>query len=173
MLDTRDAVFSECRTWRYQLTRHWDPDLRALMVIGLNPSTADEQQDDPTIRRCIRFARDLGYGGVAMTNLYGFRATAPADLHKVSDPLGPDNAYWLRETAKYAGMVIAAWGADVGPYETWWKQIGWRIARAQVNAADDVHRGVYCLGTTRSGQPRHPLYLPAAARPEPWEPPDA
>jgi hypothetical protein len=80
------------------------------MIIGLNPSTADEIDDDPTIRRCIAFAKSWGYGGLYMANLFAFRATEPADLFAANDPIGSGNDEWLCNLSKDAGVVVAAWG---------------------------------------------------------------
>lgn len=152
----RDAEFSPCRTWRYTLSRIWEPAGEACMFVGLNPSTADESLDDPTVRRCIRFARDWGYGGLRMLNLYGFRATYPRDLHAAREPIGPDTDEWLAELARHSGLVVAAWGADPGPY------LG-RPARVRELLGD-----VSVLGFTQQGQPRHPLYMRADCQPQPW-----
>ena len=88
---TKGARFSECRVWRYALWRTWDPARAPLVFVGLNPSTADETQDDPTIRRCLGFARDFGCGGLHMLNIFAFRATNPDELRRTDDPVGPDN----------------------------------------------------------------------------------
>ena len=146
---TTTSVFSPCRKWRYQLARTWDTDLSECLFIGLNPSTADEQKDDPTVRRCVRFARDWGYGGLIMTNIFGYRATNPTEMKVQEDPVGPDNDIWLVRSVLRAGRVICAWG----------------------NHGEYAHRGqivhnmlkkyfLECLGITRSGEPKHPLYLP-------------
>lgn len=155
------AIFSRCRTWRYSLWRVWG-DEPIMMVIGLNPSVADETQDDPTVRRCIRFARDLGYGGLVMTNMFGYRSTDPRGLDKVFDPNGPDNDRSLREIAARAGIVVAAWGAD--------KATRSRLPGLK-RVLEDV--SIHCLARTKDGLPRHPLYLKASCVPELWEwPPD-
>ena len=104
------AVFSDCRSYRYALWRMWDGDKPLVMIIGLNPSTADEKVNDPTITRCISFARSWGYGGVCVTNLFGFRATAPTELKAHHDPIGKENDAWVHEIAKGAAITVAAWG---------------------------------------------------------------
>lgn len=149
----KDAVFSPCRTWRYLLTRRWDEG-DFVMFVGLNPSTADETVDDPTIRRCIRFAQDWGYSGLAMTNLFAFRATKPVDLKKAEDPIGPDNDFVLAKTASDAGLVVAAWGVH-GTYRN----------RAQAVIASGNLGDFKVLGTTKDGHPRHPLYMRADSVP--------
>src|SRR5208337_4601641 len=106
------ANFSECRTWRYALWRIWDWQSYAnnVMFIGLNPSTADEEQNDTTISRCIGFAKRWGYGGIYMLNLYAFCATKPDNMVQVADPVGPGNDEALAYYRTRAGMFIVAWG---------------------------------------------------------------
>jgi hypothetical protein len=144
----RGATFSDCRTYRYNLWRLWDEDGPKLNVIGLNPSTADENVDDPTIRRCIGFAMDWGYGGLVMTNLFAFRSTDPKGLTAVDDPVGPKNDEFLEFWA-CAGTPLAAWGAH---------------PMAQGRSLDVIrmlhYLEVECLGFTKGGAPRHPLYVP-------------
>lgn len=147
----KGATFSPCRQYRYQLWRIWDESKLPLNVIGLNPSTADETQDDPTIRRCIQFAKDWGYGGLLMTNIFAFRATEPEVMKKASEPIGADNDQWLRESAAGAGLILAAWG-NHGKH---------------LNRADAVRRlitGMHCFKITKKGQPEHPLYQPKDAK---------
>jgi hypothetical protein len=157
------ALFSPCRTWRYSLTRVWETGAPACMFIGLNPSTADEATNDPTVRRCIRFAHDWGYGSLVMTNMFGLRSTNPKGLLSADDPVGPDNDQALRAHAERAGLIIAAWG-----------QWGTKLrshARRPWHLADLLApMRMHCLGTTRDGQPLHPLYLAASLKPEPWSP---
>jgi hypothetical protein len=151
------ATFSPCRTWRYSLTRRWAHDGPLLMVIGLNPSTADETQDDPTIRRCIGFAKREGMTGLVMANLFAFRATDPRTMRRADDPIGPDNDMWLSMLRDLCDLRLAAWGVH-GHYRD--------------RARDVMERGllshVYCLGLTKGGTPRHPLYLAADTPLEPF-----
>jgi len=149
------AEFSECRTYRYVLWRRWDWQgcANQVMFIGLNPSTANETEDDPTIRRCIRFARDWGYGGLLMMNAYAFRATNPKVMKAAADPVGPGNDEAFGYRRSQVGMIVAAWGAHC-PAER---------ERAVCQA---VGRTIHCLGKTKSGRPRHPLYLRADTKPE-------
>ena len=105
-----DAVLSADRAYRYALWRAWDERLESVMFIALNPSTADERTDDPTLRRCMGFARNWGYGSVTMANLFAWRATEPRDLLTAPDPIGPDNDAWLERLAAQSGLVVAAWG---------------------------------------------------------------
>ncbi len=148
------ADFSSCRRWRYRLWRQW-ADGPTLVVIGLNPSTADESTDDPTIRRCIRFARDWGYGRLEVLNLYAWRATRPEDLFRAADPEGPDNRRWLLQRGGRAAMRLAAWGnhGATSPLLPW--------IRRQLAP-------LHCLALNRTGQPAHPLYQPANRRPQPF-----
>ena len=106
------AVLSPCRLYRYELWRRWDGSRGVVMIIGLNPSTADEAQDDPTVRRCITYARDWGYGGLCLTNLFALRATHPAALKTATDPIGPENDLHLRTRARLADLRVAAWGVN-------------------------------------------------------------
>lgn len=151
---TSGAVFSACRTWRYTLTREVGTSETTLMVIGLNPSTADETQDDPTIRRCIGFARSWGAGRLVMTNLFAFRATDPDEMMRASDPVGPDNDEHLCREALAADLILAAWGAG-GSYM-------YRDSKVRLMLGA---RPMSALGFTKSGAPRHPLYVPAATQP--------
>jgi len=154
----RTATLSQDRRYRYVLRRDWSGVLAPTgyaMVIGLNPSTADETVDDPTIRRCIAFAQAWGYSGLCMANLFAFRATQPKDMFAAEDPVGPDNNDWLLDCAAGAAIVVAAWGAH-GTYrerDTW--------ARASLG---DLHY----LRLTKDGHPGHPLYLPKDLRPARW-----
>lgn len=156
-IHVRGAVFSPCRTWRYQLWRLWGEAGKASNVcafVGLNPSTADESLDDPTIRRCIRFARDWGHDGYVMLNAYAYRATKPKDMLTAVDPVGPDNDQTLRRlrVSDWVTRVVAAWGSHCSTYR-----------QRQVLTA--IGREVECLGLTKDGRPKHPLYLPANAQP--------
>lgn len=146
------ATFSDCRTWRYRLWRHW-AEGPTFVVIGLNPSTADETQDDPTIRRCIGFAKREGCGRLEMLNLFGFRSPHPEDLYGVDDPVGPDNNDTIAQVCQTATTIVAAWGAE-------------KIARPRASFVQSLlsHIGappVQCFGYTAGGSPRHPLYLRA------------
>jgi hypothetical protein len=146
------ADISECGQFRYALTRSWGAGPR-FIVVGLNPSTADGMKDDPTIRRCVGFARREGYGSLVMLNLFAFRATKPSEMFAAIDPIGPRNAVaWTRWGATEC-MVIAAWGAQKHPL------MAQQVSRLS-EAFDD---NLACLGVTKSGAPRHPLYLPLDA----------
>jgi hypothetical protein len=150
------ARFSRCKRYRYVLWRRWDAERPPVMMIGLNPSTADASNDDPTIRRCIGFARDWGAGGLVMTNLFAFRATYPADLKRAADPVGPRNDWWIRRMSRLCPMIVAVWGNE-GAF------LG-RSAALRTRLAGRLQ----IIRLNRSGEPAHPLYLPADLRPEPW-----
>lgn len=119
--------------------------------IGLNPSTADETADDPTIRRCVAFAKRWGYGGLVMLNLFAFRATDPRDMRSAASPVGPENDDHLRAVAAEAALVVAAWGVGGSYFGR-----DFRVRRLMGD-------GLMALGFTKSGQPRHPLYVKADA----------
>lgn len=144
--------FSPCRTYRYTLWRVWDAALPYCQFVGLNPSTADETKNDPTVRRCIAFAKDWGYGALCMTNAFAYRATDPRVMKQQADPIGPDNDHWLLEVARGAGIVVAAWGVH-GAHRDRDRQIRTMLPR------------LHCLGVTAKGQPKHPLYLPSDLQP--------
>lgn len=152
-----NAHFSPCRTWRYDLWRHWMGGEGYAMFIGLNPSTADELVNDPTVRRCIGYAKAWGYAGLCMTNLFGYRATDPAVMKQVDDPVGEGNDAALIAHASKAGVVVAAWGVH-----------GTHQGRDQVVKA--MLPTLHCLRLTREGHPGHPLYLPKTLTPMPWLP---
>lgn len=146
-----NAVISECGTYRYRLTRGDEPRLAFVM---LNPSTADAEVDDPTIRRCLGFAKREGFPGIEVVNLYAFRATKPSALLAADDPIGPDNWQHIEELAQRRGKVVCAWGAGA-PNE--------RHVRTVIAWLQDGGSDLLCLGFTASGAPRHPLYVRADA----------
>ena len=168
----RGATFSEDRRYRYLLWRHWDNDVslvpeetdgeRMLIVIGLNPSTADETLDDPTIRRCISFARRWGCSGLRMLNLFAYRATNPGHMMAEPHPTGDDNDWFIRSTlgerhGTSDPVVLCAWGAHGDFMERDREMM--RIMR------EFEHIRPLCLGQTRNHSPRHPLYMPADTEP--------
>lgn len=162
----RSASLSPDGLYRYELRRQWGQGDACLWVM-LNPSTADASVDDPTIRRCRSFSQAWGWAGMAVVNLYALRCTRPVHLLHHPDPVGPRNETtlrsWLLEPDVYEVMV--AWGSGAR-----------RVAEAGMpdmvefveQAAQDAGRSLSCLGHTREGDPRHPLYLPASTRLEPW-----
>lgn len=151
---TRGATFSRDERYRYTLRRAWGSG-PFVAFIGLNPSTADATEDDPTIRRCVRFARDWGYDGLVMLNLFAYRATDPKALLTAEDPVGPGNDQVLAAICEQAALIVEAWGCF---------RLGIERARTdEVRYA--LGRDSCVLGRTKDGHPRHPLYMPAAARP--------
>lgn len=147
------AELSDDGLYRYTLERVWDRQLPMALFIGLNPSTADSHEDDPTIRRCVGFAKDWGYGRLLMANLFAFRATDPSQLKLASDPIGSDNDRRLCEMYHEAQLVVACWGANGGlgerdrqVTELLWNSRSWNVQ-------------LQCLGVTQAGFPKHPLYL--------------
>ena len=149
------ATLSLCRRYRYNLWRGWGESESYVMFVGLNPSTADETADDPTIRRCVAYSKSWGYSRLCMTNLFAYRATQPADMMAAADPVGPANNVWLRELAKGAAVVVAAWGVH-GTF------------RGRHSAVRDLLPGLHYLQLTKDGHPGHPLYLPKTLRPVAW-----
>ena len=152
----KDAKISECGKYRYLLTRVWGDGDSAVFLM-LNPSTADATVDDPTIRRCIGFAKAWGYAGISVVNLFAWRATKPRELHKARDPVGPENDDWIRKTCD-GRLVVCAWGAVA--------DVHWRRVAHVVSMLPGAN--LRCLGTTRSGAPRHPLYVAADQMTFPW-----
>ncbi|KWT89299.1 MULTISPECIES: DUF1643 domain-containing protein [unclassified Variovorax] len=152
----RSAQISPCGKFRYRLGRAWmHPDTRPLVFIMLNPSTADANEDDATIRRCVRFAQEHAFGGIEVVNLFAFRATKPEDLRRAGYPVGPDNDAHIVDAVRGAGAVCLAWGSNVAGLER--PQLVLPLIRTQ---------GVQpmCLRITRSGYPQHPLMLPSSCR---------
>jgi len=156
----REAVLDG--DYRYHLTRRWGPKIDTVVWVMLNPSTADADVDDPTIRRCISFSAELGADSLRVVNLYAYRATDPKHLLAVEDPVGPMNNTVIRETLLAAramrSPVIGAWGVNA------------RADRVSefVTIADECRVPLHCLGITKSGMPRHPLYVLGSTRPTPW-----
>ncbi|WP_380925406.1 DUF1643 domain-containing protein [Sphingomonas leidyi] len=150
----RAAEISPCGQFRYRLSRIWDEGAHLLPIIMLNPSTADASIDDPTIRRCMAFARREGLGGIEVANLFAFRTSSPAAMKGAADPIGPDNNRRLGDlfeaSAGYGVPVLAAWGVHGDHLERAREVVGWA-----------KHHGaaLVCLGITREGHPRHPLYV--------------
>lgn len=143
------AIFSPCRTWRYVLLRCWgSADRPRVAFVALNPSTADERNDDPTVRRMIGFAQDWGYGGLYVLNLFAYRATDPQEMKAARDPVGPDNDEFLRSYHKLAARTVAAWG-NHGRFKM----------RGALVASMLGPGSLWCFGKTGKKQPQHPLYM--------------
>lgn len=152
MLIQKSALISPCGTWRYRLTRVWSS-APLLPFVMLNPSIADADIDDPTIRRCMSFARRESAGGIMVVNLYGLRATDPKHLKRASNPIGPDNDFHIRELAAGAfhtsNRIVCAWGVNAAPARS-------ANMTAMIKGAGS---GTVCLGKTKTGEPKHPLYV--------------
>lgn len=145
----RAAVYSECERYRYRLTVGW-ADGPQLLYVMLNPSKATELANDPTIERCERRARRLGYGSFGVVNLFAFRETSPARLKKARSPLGPDNMSEIAVALSECDHVLAAWGVH-GAH----RNQGQKLA----NLLQKTEKPVFHLGLTKHGHPRHPLYI--------------
>ena len=154
MID-KSAIFSENREYRYVLSRIWNRRNGYCLFCCLNPSTANENYEDPTSRRCIRFAESFGCGGMVMVNLFAYRSTLPGVLLTVSNPIGAPNDYHIQRMSKEAEVTIAAWGTH--------KAVGKR-GEAVLLMLDHPH----CLALTKNKQPQHPLYLKKTLRPKPF-----
>lgn len=146
----RDAVISDCGKYRYLLRRTWDHTKPRCLYVMLNPSTADAEIDDATIRSCIRLAKGMGYGSFEVVNIFGLRATDPAELAKADDPLGPMNERVVAAAIGRCDIVICAWGAH--PMAT--RKSGFLMGYILTHKP-----AAYCLGKTKAGAPKHPLYI--------------
>lgn len=161
-----EAHFSECRRYRYLLTRGFARALHRVVFLMLNPSTADQDKSDPTITRCLDFACRAGRAhawgeplAIDIVNLYGWRSPKPADLWKQDDPIGAENDEVIDRACRAADLVVCAWGAH-----------GYRGGRGAIVKDRLVRAGapLHHLGLTRAGQPKHPLYLAATTPLEAW-----
>ncbi len=153
------AIYSDCERYRYALTRIWNDASRRALFVMLNPSTATEVQNDPTVERCERRARALGFGAFRVCNIFAWRATDPRDMRAATDPVGPANDTAILEGAAWADQIICAWGThgehlERGPAVE-------RLLRA-------TGRPLHHLGLTRAGHPRHPLYIGYHVHPVLW-----
>lgn len=147
--------------YRYDLRRIWgEAGLKSVNFIMLNPSTADATKSDPTITRCLNFAKAWGYGGLVVTNLFAYRATDPKVMRTAIDPVGPHNDDFIKRWALSADLVVCGWGTGGGFMDRGRKVIGALQAR-QVQ--------VHALRVTKDGHPGHPLYVPAWVKPQPME----
>lgn len=156
---TSQATYSECTHYRYSLTRRWSLGT-TLNFVMLNPSTADETQNDPTVERCERRARMLGFGGFCVTNIFAWRDTDPHAMRRADHPVGPENNAALLSEARASDQVVAAWGTH-----------GAHRERGAEVAAMLRAQGIklYHLGLSKHGHPRHPLYVPYAQQPVIWQ----
>lgn len=150
----KSAIISPCGAYRYTLTRKWNKHQRRALFVGLNPSTADAEVDDATIRRLIGFSKDLGFGGFTIVNLFAFRSTDPKNLIKAADPVGPENNRYLNLAFERHDVIIPMWGANGGLLDR-----DKQVIEILRNTAVNPIRRVGCFGTTKAGHPKHPLYL--------------
>lgn len=157
LLDRSGAMFSACRRYRYSLWREWLTGAGTVNFLMLNPSTADEVDNDPTVERCERRARDWGFARLIVTNLFAFRATFPREMMAAEDPVGPENDAAILDAACGASRIVCAWGED-GAHQGRSAAVR-RLLRG---------RPLCALRVNRSGEPAHPLYLPYSLKPEPW-----
>jgi len=151
-----NAVFSACGQYRYVLERRWSRRYgraQSIAFIGLNPSTADATHNDPTIRKCMTYAARWGFSHMYMVNLFAWRATHPKDLIQTGHPIGDENDQYLDTTIANSAKIIACWG-EHGIH---------RDRAAEIRSK--FSRRLYCLKTNNSGEPAHPLYLPAKLNP--------
>lgn len=146
----RDAVISDCGKYRYLLRRVWDHDRPRVLFGMLNPSIADHEVDDATIRSCARLSDAQGYGSFEVINLFGLRATDPAELLRASDPIGPLNERISAAAIGRCDVVVVAWGAH---------PLAVRKSQFLLGYIRSHRPAVYCLGKTKSGAPKHPLYI--------------
>ena len=149
------AIFDPTGAYRYSLWRQWDTRQPRLAFVMLNPSTADTETDDATIRRCVKFARTWKFGALEVVNLFAFRATQPQILKQVVDPVGVECDRYLLAAADQAQQIVVAWGN------------GGRLHQRDQIVLDLLasHKAIYCLGMSQAGQPRHPLYLRSEVKP--------
>jgi hypothetical protein len=158
--DTSGATFSSCHRYRYTLWRTWNEDKGVCLFLMLNPSTADESVNDPTVERCQRYAHGWGYGGLIVCNLFAIRATDPKVMLQDEDPVGSDNDAAILDAARRSSMIVCAWGNH-----------GAHQGRARHVSAMLQSEGLalHALVVTGEGHPGHPLYLSKSLNPAPWD----
>lgn len=149
------AKFSDCLKYRYSLSRIWEPSLAIVNFIGLNPSTADHLKNDPTIHKCIRYARAWNYGGMHMTNLFAYRTPYPHEMMDQTDPVGPENDGYIKHVAHTADLVVAVWGNDGSFMER-----GLKVRNSLPN--------LHYLKLNLNGEPSHPRFLKKDLKPQPF-----
>ena len=152
----KTAIFSSCRKYRYSLSRIWNQNKPYCFFCLLNPSTADENINDPTVSRCMRFASDWGYGGLMVGNIFAFRATDPKEMKAAAFPVGPENDKYLFEMSSGAGITVCGWG-NHGKYK-----------RRGDHVLKKILKDPHYLEMTKYGQPGHPLYLRSDLKPKPF-----
>lgn len=161
------ALYSDCSTYRYALTKMWEDNKPSLMFIMLNPSTATERVSDPTATRCLVRSQKLGYGSMTICNLFAYRTTQPEALKKYHAPVGPENDRVINHFIEWTDDIVCAWG-------TWGAHgaHGYHIdvAARLVTLLRAQCKPLHHFGLTEGGQPRHPLYIPYSKQLEIWEP---
>jgi hypothetical protein len=155
----RTATFDATGHYRYRLTRRWQPDGPCLTFVMLNPSRADHEREDPTLRRCIHLAQGWGYGSLVVVNLFAYCTAYPKELRHVVDPIGPENDAYLLPAVEQGNRCLLAWG----------NQGHWRDRdQAVLELLAPRRSRLYCLGRNRTGCPRHPLYVARNTQMQPW-----
>ena len=171
------AIFSACRRYRFRLWRTWDPMLPTMMFLGLNPSTADETANDPTIERCVRRAREYGFGRLFVGNIFALRSTDPAALYTTEDPVGrltwdEDNNRHLRSMARASDMILCGWGKH-GAHLKRGQWVKYEIGRIVLNQNRPQRewklKPLHVLRLNKDGTPQHPLYVGYDVKPTRWE----
>ena len=152
------ARFSRCGCYRYRLERQWDPLRQTVAFLMLNPSTADASSTDPTLRRCIAFARSWGFGGLVVGNLFALRSSNPGRLYEEADPVGPENDRYLCEMSESCDRIVCGWGRH-GAY----------LGRASDVCGMLATSKLYALKFTAGGHPSHPLYISGTAEPKKFQ----
>lgn len=152
----KSAIISKDGRYRYELRRIWQSKTGLVCWVMLNPSTANANFDDPTIRRCMGYTAQWGYGGIVVTNLFALRSKDPKELYKSDDPIGPENYHYIFQASWGAALTVAAWGIK-GRYLKQDEKV-----LAQLT---DVHY----LTLTKDKQPGHPLFLKGNLRPIKWD----
>lgn len=153
------AIYSDCERYRYSLTRVWDAAGRRALFVMLNPSTATEVQNDPTVERCERRARALGFGAFQVTNIFAWRDTDPRKMRAATEPVGPENDHAILAGADWADSIIAAWGTHGAHLNR-----GAEVEKLLRSAGHEL----FHLGLSKAGHPKHPLYISYAHQPEIW-----
>ncbi len=152
----KGAVIDKTGLYRYSLWREWDIDKSKIVFIMLNPSKADASIDDPTLRRCISFAKFWDYGSLIVVNLFAFRTASPLELKKVDNPIGKQNDRHLKKAIKLADQVVVAWGNN-GKLMQRDRHVLELLSKQNIQP--------HCLGITKSGYPSHPLYISCGEQP--------
>lgn len=167
----RGAIISECGRYRYDLWRKWEAPALGLsvpcvMFVMLNPSTADGEVDDPTIRKCIGFAKRWGYGMIRVVNLFAYRSTKPPTPtdRRTLDLVGPYNVGHIRQAMVTQNTCVVAWGRQPSTL------LG-ELPQTIAHEANELDLKLWCLGTTKNGSPRHPLFVPYDTPLQQWNMP--